>query len=135
MSAQVGTADVEQTLAHYDTAYLVTVGSDSRPHVVQIRPALESTRFLVSEPGPHTLRNVADHPAVTLLWPPRRPTGHTLIVDGTATISGDLIEIAITRAILHRAADRPVAHSANGCDGDCRHIPIKADPAAVTPTP
>ena len=55
--------------------------------------------------GNTTGRNAAAHGAVTVLWPPREPTGYSLIVDGTAMVDGDQLRLTPNRAVLHRSPD------------------------------
>jgi hypothetical protein len=47
---------------------------------------------------------VAQHPDVTLVWPPSKPGGYTLIVDGRGELEGDALTIVPDRAVLHRPA-------------------------------
>jgi hypothetical protein len=42
--------------------------------------------------------------SVTLLYPPRTAGGLTLLVGGTATVSGEDVEVVPTGAVLHKAA-------------------------------
>lgn len=88
-------------------AFLITVGPE-RTHVVSV--SVEATDgHLEAGAGRTTARNVAERPGVTLLWPfdATRPD-FSLIVDGTATLSGDGERLVIepTGAILHRAGGR-----------------------------
>jgi hypothetical protein len=41
---------------------------------------------------------------VSLLWPPVDVADYSLIVDGTATVSGSSVRITPTRAVRHRPA-------------------------------
>ncbi|MQY30854.1 pyridoxamine 5'-phosphate oxidase family protein [Nocardia aurantia] len=122
MSVVVAAEDLARTLAGYDIAYLITVGGDARPHAVQVRPRLEADRIVLASAGSRTRRNAAERGTVTLLWPPAAAAGYTLLVDGTATVTDGGIEIAITHAVLHRAADQPVIPTGDDCGSDCRPV-------------
>lgn len=88
-------------------AYLVTV-RDTRPHVVAVS-VVARDGLLVVAPGRRTGLNIVDRPLVTLLWPvsDAHPK-HSLLVDGTARMSGDgeWLEITPTSAVLHRVGGR-----------------------------
>ncbi|WP_036495681.1 pyridoxamine 5'-phosphate oxidase family protein [Nocardia sp. BMG111209] len=126
MSVVVAAEDLAGTLAGYNIAYLITVGDDARPHAVQVRPRLDADRIVVAAMGARTRRNAAERSTVTLLWPPPEPTGYTLLVDGTATVTDAGVEIAITHAVLHRAPADPVAPTGDDCGSDCRPVPLGA---------
>jgi hypothetical protein len=88
-------------------AYLVTVRHD-RPHVVAVSVGARGEALVVGA-GRRTAMNIEDHPLATLLWPVTDAhPDHTLLVDGTATISDDgaWLLITPTSAILHRAGGR-----------------------------
>jgi hypothetical protein len=60
---------------------------------------------------------------VTLLVPPRERRGFTLLVDGTAEVTGDVARVRPATAVLHR----PAAHAdgpppPEGCGHDCRPV-------------
>jgi hypothetical protein len=108
VSIDVALEDLPDLIAERGTdAYLVTV-RDARPHVVSVGVAVRG-RALVVAAGRRTARNVADRPAVTLLWPvtPEHPD-HSLLVDGTGVLTddGEWLEITPGSAILHRAGGR-----------------------------
>ena len=60
--------------------------------------------FTIASVGQGTRECVAARPSVTLVWPPRSDDGHTLICDGDATVSDELIHVRPTHAVLHRPA-------------------------------
>ncbi len=124
MSATVAAGDLRETLSQYGIAYLITVGGEARPHAVQVCAELCSGRFVVPDAGSRTRRNIADHRAVTLLWPPLEPGGYTLLVDGAATVAGNDVEIVVERAVLHRPSGQAVVADAGGCGSDCRPISV-----------
>ncbi len=89
-----------------DRAYLVTMASDGRAHVVSVNPHTEGATLVVGA-GSTTRANVTTKSAVTLLWPPHGDDSYSLIVDGEGEIvdSNDgVLAIRPTRAVLHRVA-------------------------------
>ena len=111
MSVKVDLDQLTDALADYTFAYLITVGNDYRAHTVAVDPVLRSGVLEMGDVGDTTARNVADHPAITVVWPPREPGGYTLIVDGSGTLDGRALAIAPDRAVLHRSAGN--AHDCN----------------------
>jgi hypothetical protein len=109
-------------LGDFPFAYLITVGDDYRAHTVTVEPELREGVLDVGLIGGRTCKNLANRRDVTLLWPPREAGGYSLIVDGRADVTnaGDdtiRLDVAPTRALLHRNADSPTA--AKGCLHDC----------------
>lgn len=109
-------------LADFPFAYLITVDDDYRAHTVTVEPDLRDGVLDVGLIGGRTCKNLANRSEVTLLWPPREPSGYSLIVDGRAAVAkvGEdtvRLEVLPTRALLHRNADSPSA--AKGCLHDC----------------
>jgi hypothetical protein len=94
-------------------------------HTVTVEPELRNRIIAVGLIGGRTRRNVEKHGDVTLLWPPSDPDGYSLIVDGRADVLGVsdatddavVLQVAPTRALLHRNADS--AGSAAGTLHDC----------------
>jgi hypothetical protein len=90
------------------TAYLLTVGTDGRAHVVSVRAEVSSAMVRVSA-GRTSRANTRENPAATLLWPAAGGP-YSLIVDGDVDrpvdTEGELV-IRPTRAVLHRVADAP----------------------------
>ncbi|WP_377321275.1 pyridoxamine 5'-phosphate oxidase family protein [Pimelobacter simplex] len=125
MSIPVAPADLRQALADFDSGYLLSTSSP-QVKVVTVDPVADADGTLrISGPGRGTLRNVAENPAVTLVFPPRERHGYTLLVDGTAAVSGDSdVVVTATAAVLHR----PAAHAdgplpPDGCGHDCAPVP------------
>lgn len=94
-------------------AMLVTVGGAGAPHVGTVTVAVERERLGVRV-GPTTRTNVLANPAVSLAW--LGDGDYQLIVDGTGAADDDTgddelygVSIEVTKAILHRRADRPDA--------------------------
>lgn len=110
MSIEVALADLAEAItSRGPVAYLVTV-SDGGPRVVSVGVEVggdphPGTVTLTVGAGRHSAANVGDHPQVTLFWPVDADhPKHTLLVDGTATVTsdGDRISISPTAAVLHR---------------------------------
>ena len=126
-------------LTDFPFAYLITVDDGYRVHTVTVEPQLrefpdgpdgpDGPRALldVGLIGGRTRKNLADRPDVTLLWPPSKPGGYSLIVDGTAELSDPedsadetaRLLVVPTRALLHREADSGSPVAAKGCLHDC----------------
>ena len=113
-------------------AYLLTVGSDGRPHTVSVTVSWAEGELVVA-PGNRSTRNATDRPLVSLLWPPAVRGGFSLIVDATVTSvtgsgSGDnRVVVTPTGAVLHRPAD-PGAPGAPA--SDC--APVYARPDEIS---
>jgi hypothetical protein len=85
-------------------AHLVTVGADSRPHVVSVRVSWQQADLVVGA-GRQTSANVTQRPHVTLLWPGAPGGAYALIVDGVAAPVSDAepaLRITPVAAVLHR---------------------------------
>jgi hypothetical protein len=106
MSVKVDLDQLAGALADFALAYLITVGDDFRAHTVAVDPVLTDGVLDVGPVGKTTRRNVGEHPDVTIVWPPREPSGYSLIVDGRANPpDGDAALIVVpNRAVLHRRA-------------------------------
>ena len=92
----------EQVAAFPGPPYLLTTGGGPA-HVVSVDARLQDGRFAVPA-GRTTQSNAAAQPTVTLLWAPEPGGPYSLIVDGEATVDGDVVLVAPTRAVLHRVA-------------------------------
>ena len=107
VSIKVELEDLPRVLADFDAGYLLTVdalGVPARVKVVSVRPALVDGTLIVTGPGRGSLANVRANAAVTLVWPPSRPGGMSLIVDGGAQCDGDDVRVTPTSGVLHKAA-------------------------------
>jgi hypothetical protein len=106
-----------QVAAYGSVAYLLTVGATGAPHVVSVVVGWRDDE-LTAGAGTRTAANVRDRPDVSLLWPPAAAgDAYSLIVDGNATVDGDIVRIEPTRAVQHRRPD--------GADGPtCIQIPL-----------
>ena len=103
-----------------ETAYLLTVADDGRPHAVHVHVCWDGD-LLAAEVGKRSAANAAARPAVSLLYPLRSPDDYSLIVDGTATVAAGTnaprLLIVPTKAVLHRPAAQP--DPAAACGADC----------------
>jgi len=123
MSIPVDVADLARALEDFEAGYLLTVSAASTVKVVTVEPTLTDGALLATTPGKGTLANLADNTAVTLVFPPLQPRGFTLLVDGTAEVTGDDVRIVPSGAVLHRPAshaDGPPAPG--GCGHDCAPV-------------
>lgn len=124
MSIPVDPADLHQALGDFDSGYLLSTSSP-QVKVVTVDPLAGADGTLrIAGPGRGTLRNLADNPVVTLVFPPRERHGYTLLVDGTAALDGpDDVVVTASAAVLHRPAahaDGPVPP--DGCGHDCAPV-------------
>ena len=62
---------------------------------------------LVAEVGRSTAANIVARPNVTWAFPGSSGEEFSLIVDGDASIVGEVVEVRATWAVLHRPAIRP----------------------------
>ena len=123
MSIPVDPADLVTALADFDSGYLLTTASP-QVKVVTVDPTVaEDGALRVAGPGRGTLRNLAENPAVTVVFPPREKHGYTLLVDGEGRVDGEDVVVAPAAAVLHR----PAAHAdgplpPDGCGHDCSPV-------------
>lgn len=116
----VDLARLTDALSEYSAggAFLITVGAKGT-HTVMTEPVFAGGVFDVGEVGTRTGTNVATHPEVTLLWPPRSPGGYALMVDGRAESVGEALRVVPTKALLHRKAAPGSPAAESGCLHDC----------------
>jgi hypothetical protein len=103
MSIPVDVADLAEALQDFGAGYLLTTTAGA-VKVVTVEPTVTDGVLQVAGPGKGTIANLADNPAVTLVFPPREPRGFTLLVDGTAEVAGEDVRITPATAVLHRPA-------------------------------
>lgn len=139
MSIKVDLAGLGAAMAEHDFAYLLSPGRE-RPHVVAVVPRLVDGTLVVDAPGRSATALAAEHPAVTLVFPPRQAGGYTLIVDGDASVPGpgaataggapeasagaDAVTVRPAHAVLHRPAVPVSEPSPMGCASDCRPLDL-----------
>lgn len=124
MSVKVDLGELAGALGDFDFAYLITVGADHRAHAIAVQPVLTGGVFDLGVPGATTTRNLEQHPGVTLVWPPRKVGGYSLIVDGAGNVGASLT-VTPERAVLHRPAGGAPA-GPTGCPHDC--VPLETQP-------
>ena len=109
-------------------AYIVTVGEDGAPHVVQadVQVSGEQAVALV---GPRTAANARARARVSLLFPSRHDDDRNLIIDGVVAVDATeddrafRLRLTPTRAVLHRPLPAPDP-SSSPCGSDCIPIPL-----------
>jgi hypothetical protein len=129
MSIPVELPDLEQALADFGAGYLMTT-SGGAVKVVTVEPVLHDGGLRITRPGKGTVRNLAENPAVTMVFPPREAKGFSLLVDGTGTVSGEDVDVSPTTAVLHRPqihADGPppppsAGEQTDSCGNDCAPV-------------
>lgn len=131
MSIEVGLSELADAVARYRFAYLLTSDGDARPRAVAVTPGIDGESFVIDGIGRRSRDNLVARPDVTLLWPPGSVSGYSLIVDGLATMYGDSVRVAPTRAVLHRPAPRPGPSAPGECESDCVELPL---PSPSDPT-
>jgi hypothetical protein len=109
MSIEVPIEQLFAEVERWGFCYLLTVSEGERTHLLALRPSVagdEDARVLRFDAGGgRACGNAAARPNVTLVFPPGdHSDGLSLVVDGTATVSGPIVEVAPTWAVLHRAA-------------------------------
>jgi hypothetical protein len=106
VSIKVDLGELAARIGEHGFAYLVTVGTEGRAHVLAVLPHVDGDGLTIGGVGTHSVANVAINPSATLVWPPTTPDGFSLLVDGTATADEARSEIVVTptKAILHRPA-------------------------------
>jgi hypothetical protein len=123
MSVKVDLAELASALGDFTFAYLITVGDDFRAHTVAVQPVLTDGVIDVGSIGNTTRKNVCRHDGVTLVWPPTKAGGYTLIVDGQAQPTDDGLKVLPSRAVLHRPATPETPAANPGCLHDC--VPLE----------
>jgi len=118
MSVKVDLDKLAGALADFTFAYLVTVDDGYQAHTVAVEPILAGGVIDVGAVGDSTRKNLAQHDAVTLVWPPREAGGYTLIVDGRGQPTDSTLQVVPSRAVLHRRA-APGTVTKPGCKDDC----------------
>lgn len=122
VSIKVDLAALDAALRDFGYAYLLTTGSDARPHAVAVTAAWNGTDLTIHGLGRRTAANIGIHPAVSLVHPPAEPGGYSLIVDGEATLGDEVLRVRPTSAVLHRPATEETPPQNPGCTADCRPL-------------
>jgi hypothetical protein len=109
LSVKVEPTLIGEHLAGREFVYLIT-NNGERSHVVALRPEMLNDIARFANTGRTPLANVAANSSVTLTWPPCDSTQthehakYSVVADGTSRLDGDVIEVTITNAVLHRPA-------------------------------
>ncbi len=133
ISIPVELAGLADAMARYRFAYLMTTNGKGAPHAVAVSVTLQQGQLVIDGIGRRTRENAIERPIVGLVWPPESSTDYSLIVDGQASVAGDQVRIAPTRAVLHRPAPALMAAAADtpgACGADCVEI-LKASTAGT----
>ncbi len=114
MSVNVPLSELGDEVRRWGFGYLLTTSGEGRAHVIALTPnvmqdraadASEGVLLRFDAGGRRACRNVAVQSEVTVLFPPRPDgDGFSLLIDGTATVVGDFVEVLPTGAVLHRPA-------------------------------
>lgn len=104
MSIPVEIDDLARALEDFGDGYLLTTGGRG-VKAVTVTATVEDGVVRVPGPSRGTSANLDADPTATLLFPPRQPRGHTLLVDGTAETAADGFVLTPSSAVLHRPAD------------------------------
>jgi hypothetical protein len=104
MSIAVDVADIPQAATRQiGWCYLLTTNDAGQTRILAIAPAW-SDGACTAQLGRTTTANVAARPSVTLLYPPAEPAAMSLIVDGDATMDGDVMTFRPRSGVMHRSA-------------------------------
>ncbi|MGQ0463689.1 MAG: pyridoxamine 5'-phosphate oxidase family protein [Sporichthyaceae bacterium] len=103
MSIAVSLPELGATLGKFPFVYLLSVG-DNRPHILALPARVVDGVVVLPAVGGGSSRRIEANELVTLLAPPYEEGGYSLIVDGTARLLEDGVEVAPTWAVLHRPA-------------------------------
>ena len=107
MSIRIEPSLLSDSLVGREFVYLVT-SAGARAHVVAVRCDVEGDRVTVTGAGRSASANISGNSLVSLVWPPSEIVvenrDYTIIADGSATVTGDEIEIVVTNAVFHRPA-------------------------------
>lgn len=123
MSIPVDLDKLADAVTDFDAGYLLTVSPEGKVKAVTVEPVVEAALVRIPGGSRGSAANLADNPAVTLVYPPRERHGYTLIVDGVARVVEDGFEMAPDAAVLHRPADHADGPPAPGsCSNDCVRI-------------
>jgi len=112
-------------MMQYPFAYLLTTRAGAAPHAVAVTAVMDEGELVVAATGQRTRANARQTPTVSLVWPPSSPQAYSLIVDGLASVAGESIRIAPSRAVLHRPAPSPRPAPSGDCGSDC--LPLTVD--------
>jgi len=104
VSIPVPLADLAAAVSARSFGYLITVNADATPKVLALVPTWIEGRLRFSAGAGGTARNALERPQVSVVFPPGDTDAFTLVVDGTASVLGEIIEVLPTWAVRHRPA-------------------------------
>lgn len=122
MSVPVPIHDLAAALERFDSGFLLST-TGGKVKVVTVDPVCVDGVLRIGDPGRGTAGNIAENPAVTLAFSPRKPHDHALLIDGTATLGADgAVVVQPETAVLHRPAAHAGGAPATECGQDCRPV-------------
>jgi hypothetical protein len=89
--------------------YLVTTSEALQSRVVAVQPVVGDDGLLEFGVSARNAANVIARSGVSLVFPPRSLEGMSLIVDGEASVEGEILSVRPTWAVFHRSAVSPPA--------------------------
>lgn len=112
MSIKVPLDRIGWEVRRWGFGYLITVSEDGRSHVIalvaDVLDSQESDGSAVlrfDAGGGLACRNATTSPQVTIVFPPLpHADGFSLVVDGEASVEGDIVDVRPTNGVLHRPA-------------------------------
>jgi hypothetical protein len=109
MSIEVPLDELADEVGRWRFCYLLTVSDGQRPHLLALHPEVirsgDASLLRFDAGGGRACRNATERPDVTLVFPPVPDSeGMSLVVDGTASVDGAMIDVAPTGAVRHRPA-------------------------------
>lgn len=122
MGTQVDIERLADALENYTYAYLMTTGSDGRPHAVAVRTTLIDGQLRVNGFGWRSRDNALNQSVVALVYPPMIEGGYSLIVDGESDVRDDDLVVTPKVAVLHRPPNPEDPPSDSGCLSDCQRL-------------
>jgi hypothetical protein len=126
MSMTVEMSSLANIITRYRFAYLMTTSAQGAPHAVAVTAVLQGSELVVLGIGRRSRENALARSAVGLIWPPQAEGDYSLIIDGQAVVTGDSLQIAPTRAVLHRPAPSPAPQVSGTCGSDCVELPLRS---------
>ncbi len=112
MSIKVPVDRIGWEVRRWGFGYLVTSSDDGRSHVIALVPEVVEPsgddahavlRFDAG--GGRACRNASASPQITIVFPPLpHADGFSLVIDGEASVDGDIVEVRPTNGVLHRPA-------------------------------
>jgi len=101
-------------------AYLLTVSPEG-PHTSHVDVTL-TDRELKFSIGGTAQRNAAVNDNVSLLWPPSKTGGYSIIVNGILTLDATdgPATVTISKSVLHRPG--PPVVQGGACSSDCQQL-------------